>query len=329
MRSGFQNGLNKALSGSVRRVIGCLMSLILSVLTASLLLSQVGCKPGSGNDPTPPESDPFGTAEDASREADPQTAYDGENLTVSFLNAGKADVIVIRHGEHVIMIDAGLADEAQVMTGFLADQGILTIDRLFLTHFDRDHIGGVPELLDHVKIGEVYVPWFEPKSTDEISDCKAALAKAGITPEKVRGVKEILTEDHLLFQIDAPQKSSYLRDSSNNSSLVIRLSYAEHSFLFCADAEEERIEELLGRPGMKAEVIKMPHHGGYEKNLGDLLDEVKPRIAVVTCSDQERESKKTEELLSDRGIKTFLTRKGTVTITVEEDRMKDTQKSSK
>ena len=300
-----------------------LLSLLPVVLSAILMLVLLTCcdRP----DPTPESSG----AENTETETDVDeslTAYDGTDLKVTFLNAGKADVIVIRHGDSVTMIDTGLESEKDTMTDYLDSQGIENIVRLFLTHYDRDHIGGVPALLDHCTVKEVYVTSIEAKSTDEAKVCKSALAKASITPEIIRGDKEIYTEDHLCFQIDGPQKKSYLKDTSNNSSLVIRLTYAGHSFLFLGDALEERIDEITGQGRWSAEVVKMPHHGDYEKNLGTLLDEVKPRIAVITCSDKEREEKKTEDLLSDRGIKTFLTRKGTVTITVEEDRIRDTQK---
>ena len=78
--------------------------------------------------------------------------------------------------------------------------------------------------------------------------------------------------------------------------------------------QNARIKEYLNDNKDAYDFIKIPYHGHYMKRLDDLLETVKPKYAVITSSDKEKEDDETINLLRNLGIKYYLTREGSITI---------------
>jgi len=238
-------------------------------------------------------------------------AVEEGTMVITFLNVGKADAILIRDGESAVMIDTGTADTAEEVCAYLKEAGVEKLDALILSHFDQDHVGGAAAILNTFEVAEVYTTWYEAKTSDEIDAYHEALVENGLSAIQVSDMFS-LTIGQGVYTFDPPASDDYSNDLSNNSSLVVKLEFEGRSVLFTGDAEKQRIKELLKTDGLEAEIIKMPHHGGVEDNLGDLLDLVGPEAAVITSSDEEPEDAETLSLLEERGIMVFLTREGTI-----------------
>ncbi|HAE17026.1 MAG TPA: MBL fold hydrolase [Erysipelotrichaceae bacterium] len=243
-----------------------------------------------------------------------QENIEADQLSVKFFNAGKADAILLYTDESAVLIDTGLDGFAPYILHTLNELDIQTLDTLILTHFDKDHIGSADEILESVEVGRVLVSdW--PKDSDEYADLMAALETAGIESEVVFGDDQVsFMLDGAEYTIDGPDASDYDKDDSNNSSLIVTVQYGQTSFLLMGDAQNERIKEFLSQDSSEYDVLKVPYHGNYQKQLKNLIPSADPEYAVITCSASEGGEAKTLDLLEEYDIEVFLTSEGNVSI---------------
>ncbi len=238
-------------------------------------------------------------------------------LVITCFKAGAADAFVLESDNYVVMIDTGLDKNKDKIVEFLDEQGITRVDDLIITHFDKDHVGGADAIIEEFDIGNVYVT-YQSKDSDDITNYYAALEDKGVTEQVVR--QDFSFElDGITYDIYAPWKTEYTDKTSNNSSLVIKVTYGDNSMLFAGDAEEERIEELLETPGLESTILKVPHHGRSKSNFEEFIEYIKPSYAIITSSKSEPEDQDVVDILEDNGCEVYLTRKGTITITMTKD----------
>ena len=243
-----------------------------------------------------------------------QENIEADQLSVKFFNAGKADAILLYTDESAVLIDTGLDGFAPYILHTLNELDIQTLDTLILTHFDKDHIGSADEILESVEVGRVLVSdW--PKDSDEYADLMAALETAGIESEVVFGDDQVsFMLDGAEYTVDGPDASDYDKDDSNNSSLIVTVQYGQTSFLLMGDAQNERIKEFLSQDSSEYDVLKVPYHGNYQKQLKNMIPSADPEYAVITCSASEGGEAKTLDLLEEYDIEVFLTSEGNVSI---------------
>ena len=247
---------------------------------------------------------------------------DREQIAITFFRAGKADAAVIQTKTGVILVDTGLEKNSEELVQSLKDLGVTKIDTLIISHFDKDHVGGAAAVLNAFPVGSVYQSNY-PKDSEEYAAYVQALADFDLTAQTV---SETLTWtlDGVQVTIDGPNEAVYDADPSNNSSLIVTLSYGENTILFAGDAEDLRIEEFLGtyqRPAGKL-ILKVPYHGHWQDSLPDLLSAVDPAAAIICCSKSEPEAEdlnQTVSLLESKGAQVYLTRNGDVTLTCTTD----------
>ena len=259
---------------------------------------------------------------ETSIQTDTATASDAV-LTITALKAGAADAFVLMSGDHVTIIDTGLEKKADKLTDFLKEQGITKVDELIITHFDKDHVGGADHVINDFEVGKVYTT-YQSKDSDDIDAYRAAMEAKGLSEIVVNEVTTFSAGD-ISFTIYPPEAGLYRKKTSNNSSLVIRVSLGENSMLFAGDAEQERIKELLYTEGLKSTILKVPHHGRLAINSEAFIDYVSPEYAIITSSKSEPEDQEIMDILARRGIKTYLTRDGNITVIMTEDELTVTQ----
>ena len=245
-------------------------------------------------------------------------------LTVTFLNVGKADAIVLSTAGYTVMVDTGTASSATTVVDALNNLGVSTINELVITHFDQDHVGGVPAVLDNFPVDEV-IATYESKESDEVNAYHDAMKSHGIDVVEVR-TKTERVYDAVSYTIIPPERESYDKDTSNNSSLVVRVTFGSVSMLLAGDIQHERIEELIASGvDLSANLLKVPHHGKEEDNSAKLIKAVSPMYAVITSSKDDKESDAVVKELEDCGARVFLTRKGEVTAITDGKTLKVTQ----
>ena len=241
-----------------------------------------------------------------------QTDVSPAPLAVYFFDADKADAILLTTENAAVLIDCGEKGFGGTIADALAARGIAKLDLLIVTHFDQDHVGGAAKVIGAVEIGEV-LQSNSPKDSSEYRKYIRALKKAGIEPLTVRETLSF-EYDGVTITIDPPLEETYAENASNNSSLIVTVSLGSQTLLFMGDAESARIAEYLAGAPVDCTLLKVPHHGGREPMTEALLEAVQPEYAVITCSDDERESASTTAALRSCGAEIFLTRLGSVSV---------------
>lgn len=237
-----------------------------------------------------------------------------DGLTATFFKIGKADSILLAAAGTYVLVDTGEAERGLDVVAALDELGVKTIDTLIITHFDQDHVGGAADVLENFGVGQVLVT-YRSKESDEIDAYDWAMQEAGLTEQAVTADTTI-EAGPMSIQIIAPRQSEYDKDTSNNSSLVCRVTYGSTRLLLSGDIQKERIDEIVGAGyDLTADLIKMPHHGGIEDNTDTLVSAVSPTYAVICCSNKNPEDLEVDEILEDAGVEVFATREGTVTAT--------------
>ncbi len=232
--------------------------------------------------------------------------------SVDILKIGKADCIVINTGTKIVMIDTGEENNLDDIHFYMNKKGYEKIDCLILTHYDKDHIGGASEIIATYSVETV----IETKISDssyEYFNYHSTMASLGIEPIK-------LSEDYSFeydsckFTIDIPKRDSYEIKQDNNSSLVISMICKETSFLFCGDAMELRIDELIQEEIGQYDFVKLPHHGSYLESYEDFLKMTKPTYSAITNSKKKPADERTLDILKAYNVNVYQTRNGTISI---------------
>ena len=119
--------------------------------------------------------------------------------------------------------------------------------------------------------------------------------------------------DDIACTVYASERDNYGRDEENDFSLVMYMQHGENTFLFTGDAEDPRQQEIMALGLGKVDFLKFPYHGNYLSTTENFLNSVKPKYAVICCSNQEYADPSTVQTLKDRGVAAYFTPDGTVT----------------
>ena len=172
------------------------------------------------------------------------------------LNIGQGDcsVIVEPFYKSVVMIDCGQSlyrdNVERIIFPFLENKNIHTIDTLILTHDDFDHSGGYDHLKEKVKIKQVI-----KNSKDKVN---------------------VEYPFYLLLQ-------ERMAKDENDSSIISYFTYDHLNYLFMGDASKEIEKQLMDTYDLKADVIKIGHHGSNTSSDAAFLDSLDCKIALISA----------------------------------------------
>jgi len=235
-------------------------------------------------------------------------------LAVHFLDVGQADSILIQASSGVnVLIDGGNNADGPGIVSYLKSQGVSQLNAVIATHPHEDHIGGLDTVIKEFPVDQVYMPkavtttkTFEDFLT-AVSDSEAKViqAKAGVVLD-VPGLDGVFL---------APVGDYY--EDLNNYSAVLKFTFNNVSFLFMGDAESLSESEMLQAGyDVKADVLKVGHHGSNSSTSTEFLTRVSPKYAVISVganNDFGHPSASVLSRLSDAGVQVYRTdRDGTV-----------------
>ncbi|MFY9472184.1 MAG: ComEC/Rec2 family competence protein [Tepidanaerobacteraceae bacterium] len=251
-----------------------------------------------------------------------QTTEAETGLKVHFLDVGQADCILIQAptGENML-IDAGNNDDADTIISYLNAQGVRRIDVLVGTHPHEDHIGSLDTVIDTYDIGKVYMPRVT-HTTKTFEDVLIAIKNKGLKIAAAKAGEIIDFSPNTRVEILAPNSPEY--DDLNNYSAVIKLTYGNTSFLFTGDAEDISENEMLASGyDLKADVLKLGHHGSSTSSTEAFLAAVKPSYGVISVGKGNDYGHPHEEVLTrleQAGIEIYRTdESGTVLFATDGD----------
>lgn len=205
-------------------------------------------------------------------------------MQLTALDVGQGDSLLLRHGRSTILVDGGgRNDDARfgesTLLPLLVDRGVQTIDAVVLTHAHPDHCGGLPAVIEHLEVREV---WVSPRRFR--GDCATSiLASLRGSNAAIRLIREGPTRVVGAMRATAlPSSRSFRRSPDNNSSVVLRVEAEGRRILLTGDVEREAELDLLDRD-LRADILKVPHHGSRSSTSPLFLEAVAPRVAVVSC----------------------------------------------
>ncbi len=198
---------------------------------------------------------------------------------IIFFDVGQGDSILLQNscGEN-ILIDGG--EDSQLLRRKLKDYSIRDIDLMILSHPDKDHVAGLSGCLDECSVGAVMEVGLEGGSFYREWSEKVDLEGA----QRITGrAGEIYTFQELRIEVLSPKESEITLATENDQSLVLRISTPSFSILLTGDIESEQEGKLLDmQMDLKADILKVPHHGGFSQRSLDFFSKVNPLISVIS-----------------------------------------------
>ncbi len=221
---------------------------------------------------------------------------------VIFIDVGQGDSILIKlpYNRGTYLIDTGgtlhfpVADWQERSKSFKVGEDVLLpllkskkinkIDKLILTHSDVDHMGAAQELLGRVMIKEILISpnsWEKKMMADLVTEAQSLgisvkQEKAGSSWQNKSG------EFHFLYPFDDEYEG-------NNDSLVLYGVFGGLSWIFTGDLEKEGEEEFIKRYGdLRADVLKVGHHGSNSSTTSDFLALLQPKYSIISAGRNNR-----------------------------------------
>jgi competence protein ComEC len=222
-----------------------------------------------------------------------------KDLRLTFIDVGHGDSVLIEFpaGKRMLVDGGGLYQDRfdtgkNIIAPLLWKKRIHRIETLVLTHPDPDHLKGLNFIASQFSIGQFWdngtqtdsEPYLRLKKTLEDKKIKALPLNEESPPQIINGVEISVLNPPVLN--GTLRKDQNLRDL-NNSSLVIKLRFKNVSVLLTGDIGKEAEGRILrqGHP-LKADILKIPHHGSSSSSSPPFLERVKPTYAILSVGER-------------------------------------------
>lgn len=201
-----------------------------------------------------------------------------EDFRLTALDVGQGQCVIYQSDGRIYMVDcggsydAGAADKAAAN---LHSQGIFRIDGLVLTHYDRDHVGGVENLLTRLKVDTLYLP--EGPEQEAWYEKYAALEACSIVT--VEKDLEIAWEGSYMQVLSLGEM-----ETSNESSLSVLFHKENCDILITGDLPRLGERALVYNKRLpKLDVLVVGHHGADSSTDEFLLEQTRPTVAIISA----------------------------------------------
>jgi competence protein ComEC len=222
-----------------------------------------------------------------------------KDLRLTFIDVGHGDSILVEFpkGKRMLIDGGGLHEDRfdigkNVIAPFLWGKKIRRIDVLALTHPDPDHLKGLNFIASQFSVGQFWDNGFQTDSEPYLHLRKILEEKQIKTFSlNEETPPQMMNEVEISF-LNPPTRETAQRKVQNprdlnNSSLVMRLRFKNVSVLLTGDIGKEAEERILRRGDpLKADILKIPHHGSSSSSSPLFLDGVKPTYAILSVGER-------------------------------------------
>ncbi len=223
-------------------------------------------------------------------------------LEASILDVGQGDsLFIVSPGGKTMLIDGGGAfagfpgrpEQSGVDPGeeavspYLWSRGFKKIDVVALTHAHQDHLGGLTAVLDNFSVGQLWIGR-EVGSQALAKLEELARVRGTLVKHEIRGEKFDWDGAQGEFLWPETPESEVATSAKNNDSLVLRLRFGNRTLLLPGDAEKAAERSILAEHDdelLRADVLKVGHHGSKNSTVPEFLAAVRPTVAIISSGD--------------------------------------------
>ena len=222
-------------------------------------------------------------------------------FNVTMLDVGQGDSLVGINEDGVFLIDGGgnnsFSTGENVILPYLKSKGIETVDFVFITHNDSDHIKGIIEIFDKIHIKNLFLPINNEK--DENYEHIIALAEDKNVPVYfLKNGDNLKLGEDITFNVLHPSETFYNKEDNNNS-LVLNMKYKNNSMLFTGDIEKMAEDFLIeNNEDLSADILKIAHHGSKTSTTLDFIEKVSTDAALISCKENNIYNHPDEEVIN-------------------------------
>jgi len=216
-------------------------------------------------------------------------AVNYETAQVSFINVGQGDCALFKApGGCDVWIDAGGYYQSNgtgeyIIAPYLLKHGVTDVEYVILSHTHSDHIVGLYGLLDKLKIDNLIIPYGQLDTEDGKEIIKKAKEKGVNVINFTAGDKIIISDKIQFLALSPDENQGKFAESIDDLGIVIRLDYGKSSFLFTGDITSDIEKHLIKRypDKLKADVLKVAHHGSKHSTSQEFIDVVMPKYSYI------------------------------------------------
>ena len=206
------------------------------------------------------------------------------------LVSGDASLIITKSNKKILVDGGGEEKEGSYSIGenvllpYLLDRGIRNMDYVILSHLDSDHSLGALYVMENIDVKNVMIS----RQGEESENYKKLL---NITQRRSINIIEVVKGNRInidkstYVDILGPNFQQIGDNVLNNNSIVMRLNYGNFKMLFTGDIEKEAENEIVNlykyTDYLKADILKVAHHGSKTSSDASFLQLVKPKISLI------------------------------------------------
>ena len=199
------------------------------------------------------------------------------NLIIHYVDVGQGDCILIGQNNEYVLIDAGNNEDGELLVDYFKQLGIEKFKYVIGTHAHEDHIGGIDNIINNFELEHFYMPDVitTTKTFEDVLDALLAKRKAFETPN----IGDTFKLNDASFEVLYLGKD---KSDLNNTSIVLKLTFKNTTYLFMGDATS-KVEKILldNKANLKSDVLKVGHHGSQYSSTPAFLKQVSPSYAVI------------------------------------------------
>lgn len=264
---------------------------LLAFFLVLLLLPTLGCTTLHNclhaDEPDAVEAEKQALRETLRSERPDTLPADEPSLKVVVIDVGQGDCILLISPEgRTMLVDAGPKDSFSRIRSVLDANGVTKLDVLVATHPHEDHIGSMAKVLDAYPVGQfLTIP--QAQANDAYPEMCAALERNGCPVAYAQGGATIPWAESCTVTVlnPIPAYADEPKDL-NDLSVVLHIRYGSTAVLLTGDAEEQAEKRMLDtfpHAMLKADVLKLGHHGSASSTGFSFFLAVDPDFAVASC----------------------------------------------
>ena len=211
-------------------------------------------------------------------------AVDG-TARLHFIDVGQADATLIITDGGTMLIDAGSRSSGPRVVEYIQNLGITTLTYVVATHPHEDHIGGMDLVLNEFNIGTLLLPPVShtTRTYERMIDAIENNNIHTVAPS----AGDVINLGGAIFTVIHPNSDHYR--NLNDWSISLRMAFGGVSMVTTGDAEIPAEREMIAAGHyLRADILRLGHHGSSTSTTQEFLDAVSPSIAIIQVGEGNR-----------------------------------------